>query len=53
MLTKIQGVDTNKDLFYQKNLNILYKAKMKLLESDLDWALKELENTIYKDIIKS
>jgi hypothetical protein len=26
---------------------------MKLLKSDLNWALKELEGTIYKDIIRS
>jgi hypothetical protein len=53
LLTKIQGVDKNKDLFYKENLDILYKVKMKLLKSDLNWALKELEGTIYKDIIRS
>jgi hypothetical protein len=40
-------------LFYKENLDILYKVKMKLLKSDLNWALKELEGTIYKDIIRS
>ncbi|HPC34827.1 MAG TPA: hypothetical protein PLP73_04105 [Candidatus Absconditabacterales bacterium] len=53
LLTKIQGVDKNKDLFYKENLDILYKVKMKLLKSDLNGALKELEGTIYKDIIRS